>query len=216
MDALCLHSSICGIAPSISITASARANDYASHSQVKAVGSFSLFSRFSFRFPLKSFWPRPPTGNASGYHGLAVDDDAVLAENATAETERGEGEGQNGNWVFKIFHIRSVWRGEQRSDDNDEEEAVTNGQTDEEEEECDDCRVDYDDDEEEEENEEVSFDRDSFSRMLRRVSLSEARFYARISHLGNLAYCIPKIKVFHHFLLFALLFLAIQHLTRNE
>ncbi|KAL5135737.1 DNA-directed RNA polymerase III subunit RPC8 [Glycine soja] len=199
MDALCLHSSICGIAPSpsILITATARANDYASHSRVKAVGSSSLFSIFSFRYPLKSFWPRP-TGNATGYN------DAVLAENATAETEQpeGEGEGQNGNWVFKIFHIRSVWRGEQRSDDNDEEEAVTNGQTDEEEEECDDCRVDYDDDEEEEENEEVSFDRDSFSRMLRRVSLSEARFYARISHLGNLAYCIPKIKpgkLFKHY-----------------
>ncbi|KAG5044116.1 hypothetical protein JHK87_008031 [Glycine soja] len=192
MDALCLHSSICGIAPSpsILITATARANDYASLSQVKAVGSSSLFSIFSFRYPLKSFWPRP-TGNATGYN------DAVLAENATAETEQpeGEGEGQNGNWVFKIFHIRSVWRGEQRSDDNDEEEAVTNGQTDEEEEECDDCRVDYDDDEEEEENEEVSFDRDSFSRMLRRVSLSEARFYARISHLGNLAYW----KLFKHY-----------------
>lgn len=201
MDALCLHSSICGIAPSpsILITATARANDYASHSRVKAVGSSSLFSIFSFRYPLKSFWPRP-TGNATGYN------DAVLAENATAETEQpeGEGEGQNGNWVFKIFHIRSVWRGEQRSDEG---EAMANGQTDKE---CDDCRV------EEEENEEVSFDRDSFSRMLRRVSLSEARLYARISHLGNLAYCIPKIKVFHHFLLFALLFLAIQHLTRNE
>jgi len=122
-----------------------------------------------------------------------------------AENETKEGEEQNGNWVFKIFHARSGWSGEQRNDDNDENKVVINDLTDEEEEkeeECDGCRVDYDDDEEEEneekkeENEEVLFDRDSFSRMLRRVSLHEARLYERISHLGNLAYSIPKIKVF--------------------
>ncbi|ESW35159.1 hypothetical protein PHAVU_001G211900 [Phaseolus vulgaris] len=191
MDALCLHSSICKIAPStIPITATARANDYASQSQVSTVGR-SLFSRFSFRYPLTSLWPQQLTGNASGYNGLAVDD-AVLAENETKE-----GEGQNGNSVFKIFHARSVWSVEQR---NDEAKVVINDLTDEEEEEeeeCGGCRVDYDEDEEEdneEENEEVLFDRDSFSRMLRRVSLPEARLYARISHLGNLAYSIPKIK----------------------
>ncbi|TKY61730.1 Lipase protein [Spatholobus suberectus] len=182
MDTLCLQGSISGIAPSIPIPATARANDCASQSQVSALGRSSLFSRFSFRYPLKSLWPRP-TGNAAGYNDVAVDD-AVLAENGTAETE-----GQNGSWVFKNFHGRSVWRGEQRSDDNDEEEVVANDQTDEEEE-CDGCRVDDD----EEENEEVRFDRDSFSRMLRRVSLAEATLYARISHLGNLAYSIPKIK----------------------
>ncbi|XP_022635062.1 uncharacterized protein LOC106756976 isoform X2 [Vigna radiata var. radiata] len=188
MDALCLHSSICKIA---TITATARANDdYASQSQVSAVGRSSLFSRFSFRYPLTSLWPQQLTGNAAGYNGLAVDD-AVLADN---ETE--EGEGQNGNWVFKMFHARSVRSGEQR---NDEDKVVVNVLTDQEmeEEECYGCRVDYDDDNNEDkevENEEVLFDRDSFSRMLRRVSLPEAKLYARISHLGNLAYSIPNIK----------------------
>ncbi|RDX64568.1 hypothetical protein CR513_56859, partial [Mucuna pruriens] len=171
MDALCLHRSICGIAKSVPVTA--RANDYASQSQVTAVGRSSFISRFSFRYPFTFLWPRP-TGN----NGLAIDD-AVLAE-----TEA-EGEGQNGNWAFKIFHERSVSRGEQRSH---EEELVVNDQTDEEDQ-CDVCTVNDDDD-----NEEVLFDRDSFSRMLRRVSLAEARLYARISHLGNLSYSIPKIK----------------------
>ncbi|KAK7337504.1 hypothetical protein VNO77_18083 [Canavalia gladiata] len=190
MDTLCLQSSICGITPSIPIT---RANDYASQSQVSAVGRdrSSLFSRFSFRYPLKSLWPSPPTGNVAGYNGLAVDD-AVLAE------PEEDGEPQIGNWVFKIFHIRSVWREEQR---NGEEEVAANDQMNEDEG-CDGCGVDDDDndygddddDEEEEHEEEVLFDRDSFSRMLRRVSLAEARLYAHMSHLGNLAYSIPEIK----------------------
>ncbi|KAK7396946.1 hypothetical protein VNO78_18109 [Psophocarpus tetragonolobus] len=183
MDAVRLHSSICGIAPSIPVTASARATDYASQSQVTAVRRSSLFSKFSFRYPLTSLWPRP-TENAAGYN------DAVLADNATVETQpEGEAEGHNGNWVLKIFHLRSIWSGEQRSHDNDEVEPVPNDQT---HQECHDCNVDYDDDQEQ--NEEVLLDRDSFSRMLRRLSLPEAGLYARISHLGNLSYSIPKIK----------------------
>ncbi|XP_027924844.1 phospholipase A1 PLIP2, chloroplastic-like [Vigna unguiculata] len=190
MDALCLHSSICKIT---SITATARANDYASHSQVSALGGSSLFSRFSFRYPSTSLCPQQLTGNAAGNNGMAVDD-AVLADNETEERER-----QNGNWVFKMFHARSVPSGEQRNDENDEDKVVVNVLTDKEkeEEECDGCRVDYDDEDnedKEQEDEEILFDKDSFSRMLRKVSLTEAKLYARISHLGNLAYSIPKIK----------------------
>ncbi|KAL2345464.1 hypothetical protein Fmac_006749 [Flemingia macrophylla] len=160
MDSLCLKSSLRGIVPSIPIPA--RPNDYASQSQVNALGRSSLFSKFSFRYPFKSLWPQQPMGNATG---LAVDN-AVLVE------IEGQQEPQNGNtW--------SVWGG---NDNNNEED------------ECDGCMVDYDDDDDVEENEEVVFDRVSFSRMLRRVSLGEARLYARISHLGNLAYSIPKIK----------------------
>ncbi|XP_061353211.1 phospholipase A1 PLIP2, chloroplastic-like [Gastrolobium bilobum] len=194
MDTLCLQSSISGIAPSIHITANARAQ-----SQVSAVGrssatdKSSLFSRFSFIYPLKSLWHRS-TGNA-----MYNVDDAVLVENAEGQNgmaePEDEGEGQNGNWVLKIFHSSYVWRKEQKesgANDEEKEEVVANDETDEEEEEeceCDDgCRID------EEEEEEVRFDRDSFSRMLRRVSLAEARLYAQISHLGNLAYSIPKIK----------------------
>ncbi|KAK7284592.1 hypothetical protein RJT34_19341 [Clitoria ternatea] len=189
MDTLYLQSSIYGTpSSSIPVTASSRANDYASQSQVSAGGRTdrsSLLSRFSFRYPLKSLlWPRPPTG----YNSLPVDGDAVLAD----REPKGEGEGHNGNWVFKIFHVSSVWKEEQRSHANDEEQGVANDQM--KEEECDGCRVDDDEKDEEEEEEEVVFDREIFSKMLRRVSLAEARLYAHISHLGNLAYSIPKIK----------------------
>ncbi|XP_061338424.1 phospholipase A1 PLIP2, chloroplastic-like isoform X1 [Gastrolobium bilobum] len=196
METMCLKS---GIVPSISIGGSldARANP----SQVRTVArsaaekppQTSVFSRFSFRFPLESLWPRPRGAGNGRYSGLALDD-AVLVENGEGKDVRDDGEddgtngpeGQSENWVLKILHVKSVWKGEQ----GNEEEAKAIDQTNDDEEVCSDCRVDYDDDDEKD----VQFDRDSFSRMLRRVSLAEARLYAQMSHLGNLAYAIPKIK----------------------
>ncbi|ESW17156.1 hypothetical protein PHAVU_007G215600 [Phaseolus vulgaris] len=194
MEAVCLKS---GMLPTISIGGSldARANP----SQVSTVGRSagdkppqrSLFSRFSFRYPLESLWPR---GNNSKHKGLALDD-AVLADNAEAKAVRDDGEGdgsERGNWVLKILHVKSVWEGKQRK----EEEVAVTDQTQsnydgEEVCECDACGVGEDDGYD---TEEAEFDRGSFSRMLRRVSLAEARLYAQMSHLGNLAYDIPKIK----------------------
>ena len=196
MEAVCLKS---GMLPTISIGGSldARANP----SQVSTVGRSagdkppqrSLFSRFSFRYPLESLWHR---GNNSKHKGLALDD-AVLADNAEAKAVRDDGEGdgtERGNWVLKILRVKSVWEGKQR----DEEEVAVNDQTQcnydgEELCECDACGVGEDDGYGD--AEEAEFDRGSFSRMLRRVSLAEARLYAQMSHLGNLAYDIPKIKV---------------------
>ncbi|WVY97265.1 hypothetical protein V8G54_029416 [Vigna mungo] len=195
MEAVCLKS---GMLPTISIGGSldARAN----HSQVSTVGRSagdkppqrSLFSRFSFRYPLESLWHR---GNNSKHKGLALDD-AVLADNAEAKAVRDDGQGdemERGNWVLKILRVKSVWEGKQRH----EEEVAVNDQTQsnydgEEVCECDACGVGEDDDYDD--AEEAEFDRGSFSRMLRRVSLAEARLYAQMSHLGNLAYDIPKIK----------------------
>ncbi|BAT95779.1 uncharacterized protein HKW66_Vig0247540 [Vigna angularis] len=195
MEAVCLKS---GMLPTISIGGSldARAN----HSQVSTVGRSagdkppqrSLFSRFSFRYPLESLWHR---GNNSKHKGLAIDD-AVLADNAEAKAIRDDGQGdemERGNWVLKILRVKSVWEGKQRH----EEEVAVNDQTQsnydgEEVCECDACGVGEDDSYGD--AEEAEFDRGSFSRMLRRVSLAEARLYAQMSHLGNLAYDIPKIK----------------------
>ncbi|KAK7344391.1 hypothetical protein VNO77_13934 [Canavalia gladiata] len=197
METMCLKG---GIVPTIPIGGSldARAN----LSQVSAVGRSaaekppqkSLFSRFSFRYPLESLWPRG-TAN-SRYKGLALDD-AVLVENGEGKAGKDDGEGngmelQSGNWVLKILHVKSVWKEKQ----GNEEDGTTNDQTNENEEEevCDACGVDEDEGDGDGDREEVQFDRDSFSRMLRRVSLAEARLYAQMSHLGNLAYAIPKIK----------------------
>lgn len=211
MDTLCFKSGISGIPPSISMSGSldARTNP----SQVSAVGrpstekpsQKSVFSRFSFKYPLKSLWPGG-SGN-SRYNGLAIDD-AVSVEDGEGKALQEDCEngnmgpdGQNGNWVLKILHVKSIWRGEQGNGANGgvdvdvgiEEKGVAkdqrNGSDCDNEEVCDACKTDDDVDEE------VQFDRDSFSRMLRRVSLAEARLYAQMSYLGNLAYSIPKIKV---------------------
>jgi hypothetical protein len=49
------------------------------------------------------------------------------------------------------------------------------------------CAVGYDEDE--------VFDRASFSRLLRKASLGEAKEYSMMSYLCNIAYMIPKIQV---------------------
>ncbi|KAK7278194.1 hypothetical protein RJT34_23219 [Clitoria ternatea] len=192
METMCLKT---GMVPTISIGGSLEAR--ANPSQVSTLGrekppKRSVFSRFSFSYPLESLWPR---GTASSrYKGLALDD-AVLVENGEGKAVREDGDGdgtarQSGNWVLKILDVKSAWKGKQG---NEGEGEVVSDRIDEEEEEevcdaCDACRVDEGDEDE------FQFDKDSFSRMLRRVSLPEARLYAQMSHLGNLAYCIPKIK----------------------
>ncbi|KAJ7973042.1 Lipase [Quillaja saponaria] len=212
MDTSCLKSSLSGITPAISINGSldVRTNP----SQVSVEGRTSaektqqktIFSRFSFKYPLRSFWPG---GGGNGKNnGLALDD-AVLVEHGEGKSNQADGENggmgpeyQRENWVLKILHVRSLWREEQgngRSEQDarhEEEEGVANNQInscdnddqEQEEEVCDACRVDDDDEEE------IHFDRDSFSRLLRRVSLAEARLYGQMSYLGNLAYSIPKIN----------------------
>ncbi|CAK8544393.1 unnamed protein product [Lathyrus sativus] len=170
-----------GIVPfitALTATATLRANDHASQSHLTAVrrlNNLSIFSGLSFRFR-KSLNSRL-IENSPGNNGFGVDD-AVMAENVVvAETE---GEGKNVNWIFKVFELNSVWRGEQESGDDDDDDD-----------ECDSCSVDEDEDE-------VWFDRELFSRMLRRVTLVEARMYAHMCQLGNLAYSIPNIKSGNH------------------
>ncbi|KAF8394641.1 hypothetical protein HHK36_020857 [Tetracentron sinense] len=163
----------------------------------------SSMSRFSFTFPLKSLWP----GGRKGNNGIALDDAvSVMEDGEQGEEIALEGGGENdskgseeqrGNWVLKILQVRSLWK-EQEKNSVDEleqkkekDDDMVNGRCigcpccDEEESEV--CRV-------EEEEEVVGFDQESFSRLLQRVSLAEAKLYAQMSYLGNLAYSVPKIK----------------------
>lgn len=190
METMCLKT---GIVPSISIGGSleTRATPTTVSAVARSAGDKqqpsqkSLFSRFSFRYPLESLWSRG-SGNRT-FSGLSLDD-AVLADNAV------DGEdGQRENWVLKILHVKSVWKGERG---NQNEEETSNDQNNGDDEVCDTCAVNNNDDDDEKLNEdEFEIDRDSFSKMLRRVSLGEARLYAQMSHLGSLAYSIPNIKV---------------------
>lgn len=175
-----------------------------------AVHKTTSFSKFSFKYPLGSLRP----GGAKKHNGIAVDDAVVVEENgersqeSEANVSNSGSEDGNGNWVLKILHVRSmcteqgksgaVKSGEEEKESNETGYASCDGDEnaaaaaaanvdDGDPEESDVCRVDDGDDE-------IEFDRNSFSRMLRRVSLAEAKLYAQMSYLGNLAYSIPNIK----------------------
>ncbi|KAL6968601.1 hypothetical protein U1Q18_034402 [Sarracenia purpurea var. burkii] len=158
---------------------------------------------FSFKYPLRSIWP----GGAKRYDAIALDDTVLIEEKEQEKGGRGgvlddedgdKGEEINGNWVFKILHAKSVSReaGKGEVENFEEREEEEQGSGDDQSSECsgarnddgcDGCRV-VDDDEK------IEFDRDAFSKLLRRVSLSDARLYSQMSYLGNLAYSVGQIK----------------------
>ncbi|KAG6436040.1 hypothetical protein SASPL_100921 [Salvia splendens] len=148
---------------------------------------------FTFRHPLRSLWP----GGKNRCEPAIAVDDAVLVEerDGVGEIEEEERNG-NRNWVFKILHVRSLWKEEEKHSDLVEELGVKleedgkncGGEN----EGCDVCCYHDDDDEEKKE-----FDRESFSKLLRKVPLAEARFYSQMSYLGSLAYSISQIKPGH-------------------
>ncbi|KAJ4957030.1 hypothetical protein NE237_013813 [Protea cynaroides] len=179
----------------------------------------SSSSRFSFTYPFRSLWSRAGSGKPNG--GTALDDAVVIVGNGeNGEVIAGHGAAQENqkqneplrsgdlreNWVLKILHLRSLWSEESKQGDSGieelgrEEDAVSgrgSGCSC-----CSDgdsgvCNVDEGKVEGEEgqaEQQEIKFDRDSFSSLLRRVPFAEAKLYAQMSYLGNLAYTIPQIK----------------------
>ncbi|KAJ9187858.1 hypothetical protein P3X46_003273 [Hevea brasiliensis] len=203
MDTLCLKTGIHGTVPSISVSGSLETRSNASQvsavareisTTVAAAPHQKAASRFSFRYPLRSLWPGGDQSNR--YKGIAVDD-AWCREDADTRT-MGSSERKNGNWVLKILHLRSLRKVEEEEEqgisggegsiEQGSDVALNDGVNNKEEEECDVCRVEDDDEKQ------IEFDRDSFSRLLRKVSLAEAKLYLQMSYLGNLAYSIPKIK----------------------
>lgn len=224
MDSLYLKTGI-GIHHHGTISATVELRTTPSQVSAKPQQKTAPFLRFPFVYPLKSLslWPgnknRGGDGGGGGgggrHNGLALDDAVLVDNNKTnnvvvsdeivVEQEEEEEEEEDfhkreksENWVLKILHVRSlskeraeaglVW--EVEKEEKVEQEGVAIGEEEEEEEDCELCNVADHDDEKQ-----VGFDRDSFSRLLRRVSLAEARLYAKMSYLGNLAYSIPKIKV---------------------
>ncbi|KAL3725316.1 hypothetical protein ACJRO7_030342 [Eucalyptus globulus] len=191
-----------------------------SSSSSAAAAAAAASSRFSFKYPLKSLWFGGRGGGGGDKrksNGIALDD-AVLVDGGerAAEEEAASGgtdsEGRSGNWVLKILHVRSLWKEEEEEEEDEgmvdngggageaeqgsrdvaiEDRGDGGGDDVEDEEDCDACRIGGRDDGGEKE---MAFDRDSFSRLLRKVPLHQARLYAQMSYLGNLAYTIPEIK----------------------
>ncbi|KAI3991256.1 hypothetical protein MKX01_022477 [Papaver californicum] len=157
-------------------------------------------SRFSFTRPLlKSLWLSSNVGNREEEEEKTeeeMDNNGGKVEGNTGEEEN---EMNRTSWVLKILHAQSVWKEEEQDNENiidvfereNDQRVVVDDEND--------CSLCNDDDvcevgEEDENNEKVEFNKDSFSKLLQKVSLSEAKVLAKISYLGNLAYSIPKIK----------------------
>ncbi|EOA36475.1 hypothetical protein CARUB_v10011093mg [Capsella rubella] len=210
MDSLCLNSGLHGVLPPITAVGSGGVVE------VRATATAPSQKRgpfgFSFKYPLTPFWSRGGGGIASKRRSGLCLDDAVLVDSGDSrkpiaeetavemETER-----RNGSWVLKILDVQSMWReredqeegddDDDEGDDDDDNEKKVELDDDvvlfEDDDGCDICSVLEDDGNEANKSQ---LDRESFSKLLRRVTLSESKLYAQMSYLGNLAYSISKIK----------------------
>lgn len=204
--------------PTAQVTALGRSSTNASTTTGTNQKPLSSGSGFSFTHPLRSLWRK-------GNDGIVLDD-VNLVPGEEVEREK------NGSWVLKILDVQSLWKEHGKTEvlfgGKEEEEVEVEVEVEVREEGnvvdtgegCSFC----DDQEEgcliEEEEENVEFDRDSFSRLLKRVSFTEAKLYARMSYLGSLAYNISKIKpaslLKHHGLRFVTSSLDKKALCTNE
>ncbi|KAL3616163.1 hypothetical protein CASFOL_039553 [Castilleja foliolosa] len=179
MDALCLKAGIHGMAAApigaagnVDLRLSPAAADKPS---IAATPPRNLSWGFTFRFPLRSFWPgrREP----------------AISVNDAVSTEEKDGikeiDGKRTNRSFNILKLNPLWK-EESKDGELEKEARVKSEEIESDEDCEACAIDDDGN--------IKFDRESFSKLLQKVSLAEARLYAHLSYLGCLAYSIPQIK----------------------
>ncbi|KZV14554.1 hypothetical protein F511_42528 [Dorcoceras hygrometricum] len=196
MDALCLNAGIIGMAKPGQLVADVRGAAIGRSAPVEKPSvsgpppTRSMTWGFTFRNSLSSWWPE--AGGKSWLNEQAITvEDAVVVEDS-AENEH---EGRGGNLVFNILNLKSLLKHEFKGVDHLVDEM---------EERPEDCR-EKDGDLRREEGEGCNvnsiddidcakFDRESFYELLRKVPLRKARFYARMSYLGNLAYSISQIK----------------------
>ncbi|CAO2180439.1 unnamed protein product [Urochloa humidicola] len=159
--------------------------------------------RAALHAPLLRLWPRGGGGGGGREEKPAAAGGAVrgaeprMSPPPEEEREAGERRQGNSNWVLQMLRVQPRWAeaagveatGGGGREPEDEaaaasgggvEERATCGGEDE------GCAVGYDEAEE--------FDRDSFSRLLRKASLGEAKEYSMMSYLCNIAYMIPKIQ----------------------
>jgi hypothetical protein len=210
MDSLCLNSGLHGVIPAITAVGNGGCGGVV---EVRATASAPSQKRgpfgFSFKYPLTPFWSRGGGGGIASRRrsGLCLDD-AVLVDSGDSRKPIAEEtavemdtERRNGSWVLKILDVQSTWKHEEEEDDDevededgdeDEEVELDDAVVSEDDGGCDVCSVLEDDGNE---ANKFQLDRESFSKLLRRVTLPESKLYAQLSYLGNLAYSISKIKV---------------------
>lgn len=126
---------------------------------------------------------------------MNMGDRGIHIEEKMVEGSKEEGIISRANWVERLMEIKKHWRNRIPKESMDPDLICNNNTYDE-------CDCDEDDDacvvgyEEEEDNgQEVTYDRDSFSKFLAQVPWSETKLYSRLALLSNMAYAIPQIKV---------------------
>lgn len=209
MDGLCLKPGISGVSPAIggSIEVRPTSAQFSAVAVKKTTATSSSPAKFSFRHSLRSFWPAANRRRRGGAVESGGGEEKVAVAAVVEEIGGDSSAALPENWILKILQVRSLWSSGDRDEGRggccgagDEAESRRDGSD------CGDCcRVDDDydgdgdggddDDDDNDDEKEAKFDRDSFTRLLRRVSLSEAKLYAQMSYLGNIAYCISKIQV---------------------
>ncbi|XP_040377953.1 phospholipase A1 PLIP1, chloroplastic-like [Oryza brachyantha] len=151
---------------------------------------------FPFQFGAAPLRPPPlPDGGGDGSRLLTVTgDDPDDAEPEMPEVRRPEA-----HWLDRLLELRSRFHdpAKRHSSDNDlfnnadEDDDVYRLDGDEYHH-HDGCGVNYEDDDE---HVDGRWDRESFSKLLARAPLGEARLFAQLAFLCNMAYVIPEIKV---------------------
>ncbi|KAL6842570.1 hypothetical protein ACP4OV_027414 [Aristida adscensionis] len=152
---------------------------------------------FPFQFGAAPLRPPPlPDGGGDGSRLLTVADEPLPQAPPLEPEEQGPEmpvvTRPEAHWLDRLLELRSRFhdptkRDVLEDDDDDDDDDIYH---------LDDggCGVSYDDDEAEE-AEDARWDRESFGKLLARAPLGEARLFAQLAFLCNMAYVIPEIKV---------------------
>lgn len=146
---------------------------------------------FPFQFGAAPLRPPPlPDGGGDGSRLLTVADEPPETEAQTDEPEMPAARRHEAHWLERLLELRSRFHDPTKRDVLEEEDdedvyrldADHDGG----------CGVSYEDDDGEEED--ASWDQHSFAKLLARAPLGEARLFAQLAFLCNMAYVIPEIK----------------------
>ncbi|OEL23173.1 hypothetical protein BAE44_0015806 [Dichanthelium oligosanthes] len=155
---------------------------------------------FPFQFgaaPLRT--PPLPDGGGDGSRLLTVADDPPppLAE-PEAGPEMPAARRPEAHWLDRLLELRSRFHDPTKRDvlededhEEDDEDVYRLDATDHDS----GCGVSYDDEEDAAAAEDASWDQHSFGKLLSRAPLGQARLFAQLAFLCNMAYVIPEIKV---------------------
>ncbi|KAK9103859.1 hypothetical protein Sjap_021113 [Stephania japonica] len=174
------------------IRCSVNSNQSALQAEPKLKSSSSMNGIFPFQISTSMF----PNSVKSFLFDTNLDKDRMAVVDPQAEEEMRVMDGgddeleKRANWVERLLELRSRWMNRHQKEQHSE--AYDHHRDDDHDHDHGECEVDYD--LENGDQEEESFDRETFSRLLVRVPLSDVQLFSQFAMLCNMAYVIPEIK----------------------